>query len=162
MDKKTVLWLGAGCVVVCVMLGIALLVLGGAFVNWAMEEPENITVDMTLPVEVAKGDEFVMEVQVTNSANEPQELNSIDIDVSYLDGVIINRTEPIYSDFSEIEFVKSFHSYFFGNDIPANSSFIVKFYMTALKPGDFSGSVDVCINSEVECLEYFARTIIHE
>ena len=104
MDKKTVLWLGAGCVVVCVMLGIALLVLGGAFVNWAMEEPENITVDMTLPVEVAKGDEFVMEVQVTNSANEPQELNSIDIDVSYLDGVIINRTEPIYSDFSEIEF----------------------------------------------------------
>jgi hypothetical protein len=78
--------------------------------------------------------------------------------------MIVNYTDPQYVDFSDIEFggdlFGNYFSYDFNKDIPANDTFIVQFHMTAIKVGDYSGSVDVCINSVANCREFLVRTVV--
>ncbi len=162
MNNKVVIGIGIGCLLLCAIVGIGFLLLTGFFVKAALEEPENVEITLTAPIEVAKGEDFIVEVEVANLANTPQELNSIDIDLSYLEGARINKTEPPYTIFSDSDFIEEYHSYYFKHPIPANDKLTVKFYMTALKTGDFSGVFDVCINSASLCTEQYNRIIITE
>ena len=77
---------------------------------------------------------------------------------------MVTGTEPTYVDFMVNDLIESmsFHSYYFKREIPAKSSLTVKFYMKALKIGDYSGTFDICINSDTICLEYYVRTVVEE
>jgi hypothetical protein len=157
MENKTAIWIVIGCVAVCLIGGIVLLITGGALVRWVYQEPENINVEINTPIQVSKGEEFMIEVRVENTGNDPQELDSIDIDSSYLEGIYISSTEPDYTDYSLYDL---FESYYFERNIPANSSLSVKFYVEAVKTGDFAGEIDVCINSPSNCTGFPTRTIV--
>ena len=161
MNKKAIMWVGIECLVACVVFGVAFLVLGGTFVNWVMQEPENITVDVLAPITVSKSEDFILEVLITNTASKEQEINSIDIDTSYLDGLAVINTTPKYTEtFANNMLGQSFQSYYFTYAVPANETTIVKFHMTALKSGDYSGEIAICINSGSNCTEHYLRTLV--
>ncbi|MCP4140834.1 MAG: hypothetical protein GY755_11180 [Chloroflexi bacterium] len=163
MNKKLAIGIGIGCVVACVVVGIIFLGAGGLLVKWALEEPENISIEVLTPAMVSNGEDYIIDVQITNTADEAQDLNSIDIDKSYLSGIVIRKTEPAYIDIAEHEFLGAvFTSYYFDSKVPASGTENVKFYVTALKPGDFTGEIDVCINSVSDCLEQYLRTVVKE
>ena len=157
MENKNAIWIVIGCAAACLIGGIVLLIGGGAMVRWIYQEPENINVDINTPIQVSKGDELVIEVRVENTSNDPQELDSIDIDSSYLEGIYKSSTEPDYTDYSLYD---TFESYYFERDIPANGSISVKFYGEAVKTGDFAGEIDVCVNSPSNCTGLPTRTIV--
>ncbi len=160
MDRRVVLWIVAGCTVLCLGVGLLVLFLGSSFVRWAMQTPENIEVNATVPAVVSIDEEYLLVVEITNLAKEEQTLDSIDIDLSYLDGVIVGNTKPTYVDFSD--YSDEHHSFTFQSPIPAGRTLEVSFYLTAIRTGDISGEISVCINSFVNCTNRFIRTIIEE
>lgn len=160
MDRKVILWIVAGCTVLCLGVGLLVFFLGSSFVRWAMQTPEDIEVNANVPAVVSIDDEFMLVVEITNLADEEQTLDSIDIDLSYLDGVIVGKTEPAYIDFSD--FSDDYHTYEFRSRIPSGNTLEVVFYLTGIRAGDLSGEIGVCINSFVNCTNRFIRTIVEE
>ncbi|MDH5656738.1 MAG: hypothetical protein OEZ34_12570, partial [Spirochaetia bacterium] len=51
-------------------------------------------------------------------------------------------------------------SYIFENDIPPGETAEVKIHAVGLQEGDYSGNIDICINSDTSFLERPVRTII--
>jgi hypothetical protein len=160
MERKYVLWIISGCTVLCLGVGLLVVFLGTWFVRWATQTPENIEMGVTAPAVVSIDDEYLIVVEITNLAEKEQTLDSIDIDLSYLDGVIVGKTEPAYVDFSD--YSDDYHSFEFRARIPPGRTLEVVFYLTAIRTGDVSGEISVCINSFVNCANRFIRTIIEE
>ena len=160
MDRRVVLWIVAGCTVLCLGVGLLVLFLGSSFVKWATQTPENIEVRVTVPGVVSLDGDYLLVVEITNLAEEEQTLDSIDIDLSYLDGVVVRNAEPAYVDFSD--FGDGYHSFEFRSHIPAGRTLEVVFNLTAIQTGDLSGEISVCINSFVNCTNRFIRTIVEE
>jgi hypothetical protein len=162
MDKRIIIGVGIGCALGCVVAIIVAGVAGGAFVAWLAEEPEQVVVDVDLPVLVTKGESFVIEVQIENTAPHAQVLDSIDIGVAYLDGIAIQGTEPAFVNSSRYTFLEEFQSYDFQQNIPPAERLQVQFYAVAAKPGDFSSDLDVCINDGANCLTFPVRTVVED
>lgn len=160
MNRRVVLWIVIGCTVLCLGIGLFVLFLGSTLVRWATQTPENIDVDVTVPTTVSMDKESLLILEITNLADEEQVLDSIDIDLSYLDGFVVGNTEPAYVDFSD--FSDEYHSFEFHSRIPADHTLEVVFYLNAIQTGDMSGEISVCINSFVNCTNRFIRTIVEE
>ena len=165
MDRRVsiVLFIGIAVVVVlvCVCLS-AVLLGGGVFVFSALTEPYDVTVSAVAPTQVEKGDSLVIRVVIENPTSDSQVLDSIDIDLAYLDGIHIQRTEPPYRSTFSLSPLLEQQSYEFKQAIPADSELTVQLYGSALKAGDFSGRIDVCINTGGNCQGYHIRTVVEE
>jgi len=144
--------------IVAAVLAMALLV-GG--VSSCGGQPENISIDVIAPLHVAKGEEFVFEIQVENTAEKSQLLYSVDIWDDYLAGIAIQKTEPPFIDTYHIPIVNT-QSYEFKQDIPPKDKLVVKFFAVGLKLGEYSSYVDVCINTEASFLTHPIITIIKD
>ena len=140
------------------VLAIALLV-GG--VSSCGGQPKNISIDVIAPLHVAKGEEFVFEIQVENTAEKSQLLYSIDIWDEYLTGIAIQKTDPPFIGTYHIP-IDNTQSYEFKHDIPAKDKLVVKFFAIGLKPGEYSSYVDVCINTGTSFLTHPIITIIED
>ena len=162
MNKKTIIGIGLGCVVICLILGCVVLGFSGYYMKRLLSEPEGILVDVRSPMKVNKGENFTLEIQITNTGNSTQELTCIDLDSSYLEGVIVKGTNPDYVGFDNNDLIESmaFQSYYFKQEIPTGETITIQFTMQALKSGDYSGTIDTCINTETNCLENYVRTIV--
>ena len=53
-------------------------------------------------------------------------------------------------------------SYTFEQEISPGTTLVLQFFGVAVNTGDFSGSVDVCINSGSICTSFAARTVVEE
>jgi hypothetical protein len=136
---------------------------GGLFLYFAMrdafEQPTNIAVWVTAPDTVKTGELVVIEVRVVNQANHPQVIDSIDIYNSYLEGVKLRSSTPAWrSSMAILDFV----TYDYQLSIPAQGEQIVKFDAIALKPGDYLGDIDVCINNEMSYITQVVRTVVND
>jgi hypothetical protein len=159
MRKKAVIGIGLGCVLLCIAATVLLLVVGAVWVWQIVEGPENIAISVDVPVQVTKGEPTTIEVQLANTAPEPQMLHSIDISAEYLTGLAVVGSEPAYI---EAQTFGEWQSYRFEREIPAGGSLTVRFSGVAVKAGDYSGSIDVCINSGSSCMTLATRTIVDE
>ena len=161
MNKKVIIGLGIGCAVLCIASIIIVLIAGGVLIKWGLREPENISISVDTPVQVTKDESVIIEVQMENTATESQLLHSIDISSEYLAGIAIKEANP--------PFVESFliplfdiQSYTFEQEISPGTTLVLQFFGVAVKTGDFSGSIDVCINSGGICTSFAARTVVEE
>ena len=162
MNKKTFIWVGTGYIFLCILIGTAVWLFRDSFKYVISDdvELENIVFNQISPLNVKSGEEFVVEMQITNSSSEAQELDSIDIYTSYLDGVAVKRIDPPNVSEREVNFGDHYFNYEFKREIPAHQTLAVKFLMTAVKTGDFSGDVYVCVNSPTLCNIYQIQAII--
>lgn len=132
-------------------------VLAGVGVVQAFQEPEQVQIDVSSPSVTSQGQGFVIEIAVENLADELQTLDSIDIYTDYLQGITIQTSEPSFVDSSDSP---DFASYFFFMDIPPGDSINVQFHAVGVRAGEFSGSLDVCINTGVACSTFNIVTSI--
>jgi hypothetical protein len=164
-QMRSPLWaaaFGFGCVAGCGLLALLTAVACGVFFWQASIQPENITVSVDAPTVVNAGETFVITVVIDNTGALPRELNSIDIEMLYLDGVNIESTQPSFVQSERIDLLEgfAFQSYYFYEPMLANSTLVVKMEALALKTGDFGGYLDVCVDTIDDCTRSALRTIV--
>ena len=111
---------------------------------------DDVTIEKIIPIEDIKvGDEVEFTVKVINSGSGSHEIRSIDIDEEFLVGILISETVPKtveeYNVFGQ-------HIFEFKTDVAGESSKDIVFKGKAVKQGDFSGDMDVCIDGDASCL----------
>jgi hypothetical protein len=139
-----------------------LLILGGLALPLILSgcgSPEDIEIGIEAPLQVKKGDEFVVVARVANTAKKTQTLVSLDIGDKYLDGVAIVKTEPGYKEAGHVP-IDNTMSYVFKVPVDAGEEIQVHLYAKAIKSGDYKSEVDFCINSEFSFLTKPIRTIV--
>lgn len=159
MNKNVIIGIGAGCVFLCIIVTGVGLAIGGTFFTWLTEEPEQVTINVNAPTQTAKGNRIMIPITIQNTSAAPQVLDSIDIPMSYLNGIAIEGSEPEYIDSYPIPFA-DYHSYTFMREIAPGDTFVVRFFALAVKTGDFSGEIDICIDSGTNCASFYARTVV--
>ena len=159
MNQKTLIALGVGCAIIACLAVIAVLVVGGLWIANAVGAPEDIRVTTSAPASARVGESVEIVVTIANDSDQSREINSIDIYNSYLEGIIIQGTQPGYIEASDYG---SFSSYYFLRSLAANEAISITFIGEAVKTGDFSGDLDVCIDSETNCTTNTLRIIIRE
>ena len=163
MNRKIVVGVLIVLAVLCACAVIAMVAAGAELFNWLSSEisqPFDARVAVTAPPNVEQGATFVIEVQIDSFSVEPQTLDSIDIALTYLEGVQILSTSPQYIDTYAMTLLLEQQTYLFDYSIPANGQVVVQLMAAALIPGDYSGQIDVCLNSVANCQSYMVRTII--
>jgi len=160
---KTLKWFGIGCGTALVLAFCCFAMMVGAIIWLASLTPdEKVQVNVNTPINLEQGRAFEMTITVTNISDQPIELDSIDISDSYLSGFIIRSATPRYNSVDQFDGVggDSYQTYYFGTMIPPGESLPVTFSGETVLSGDFSGNIDVCIDSIFTCTTNFVRTII--
>jgi len=160
MNRKFVLWTVTGCGILCLGTILFVILMGGSLLKWVAQDPENIEIDVIVPASVSLDEELILLVEITNLAEEDQTLDSIDIDLSYLDGFSVDGTEPEFADMMEAS--NAFSTYDFQTPIPAGGQLEIRYYMTAILVGERSGEIQVCVNWFANCANRSIRTIVEE
>jgi hypothetical protein len=146
-----------GCGIVTALLVAA--VAAGLVWLFTSSDVEDILLVVEGPVAVVAGDEFTLTARIRNSAAKPQRLVDLDIADSYLDGIVIRASEPAFSSSEHIPIDRSVsHSY--DQAIPAGGELVVTLHALALRPGDFAGDFDFCINRSYAYLTHHIRTVV--
>ena len=165
-DNKSLLVILAmvGGALICVCCGVAGILLYRAVQHVSQDrvEVKNLAVKIIAPARLKYYEDFVVEMQLNNTNSQPQQLHSIDIHEDYMNGVKVNSSEPAYTRFRTFEGGGLYYSYDFMREIPANSTLVVKFAMTAIYIGDYAGDVYVCVNSATLCNIYRITTHIEQ
>lgn len=159
-DLKTLISIvGFGCAGIC-LLGIVVAVFaGGTFLDSLIQEPEEVNIDVNVPLQAQKGNRIMFTVTVQNTSTESQILDSIDISTDYLSGIPIEESQPRFIDDYPIPLVE-YHSFTFQEMIGPGDTLVVRFFGFALKTGDFSGPFDVCVGSGSNCSTFTGRTVV--
>jgi hypothetical protein len=144
-----------------VVLIIVMLFITAGVTSCECGSPRNISVDVLAPLHVMKGEEFIFEVRVENTAERSQLLYSIDIWDEYLRGISIHGTEPPFTDCYHVP-IDNTHCYEFKKDIPAKGDLIITFYAVGTKAGDYSSYLDVCIGTSTCFLTHHIITTVED
>jgi hypothetical protein len=159
-DLKTLISIiGFGCAGLCIMGVIVLVFAGSTLFNGFLDEPEDVVIDVNVPLQAQKGNRIMFTVTVQNTSSDSQVLDSIDISTDYLSGVPIEDSQPKYIEDYPIPLVE-YHSFTFQQSIGPGETLVVQFFGFALKSGDFSGPFDVCIGTGSNCSTFTGRTVI--
>jgi hypothetical protein len=146
-----------GCAAATALV-VALLVAGLVWV-FSSSTVDDVSVVVGGPVAVTEGDEFTLVLTVRNAAGRPQRLVDLDIADTYLDGVVLQASEPPFASSQHVPLDRSV-SHSFDLPIPANGELVITLRALALRPGDFAGDFDICVNRSYACLPHHIRTIV--
>ena len=146
-----------GCALVTA-LALALLAAGLVWV-FSSSTVDDVSVVVEGPVAVAEGDEYTLVLTIRNEADWPQRLVDLDIADSYLDGVVLRASEPSFASSQHVPLDRSV-SHSFDLPIPAGGALVIRLHALALRPGDFAGDFDICVNHSYACLPHHIRTIV--
>ena len=159
MNRKLILGIFAGLVVLCTIASVALGLWGSGLWQRVSEEPGGVRADVEAPPSAALGESFVIRVIVENLSDDTAVLDSIDLAEGYLAGIGILEAEPAFSESFPLPF-GGVQSYTFEHDIPAKQTLVVRLTARAEVAGEFSGPIDVCVDSGIHCLTFDTQTIV--
>lgn len=143
-------------VLVAIFACCGLLCAGGVgFVYYFGGEPENFSVDYTLPSPVKKGENVDLVITMSNNGDQPVFVTDIDLDEmfdgSILDGAIVLTSEPpIDRDYS-ISGVKTFK---YNQNIQPGETKTVFFHLQATTVGEFGGPIGIYVGDQAKRLDY--------
>jgi hypothetical protein len=129
------------------------------FALTACDPPEGIIVSIDAPTTATLGETYDITVSTLNSGEETQLLTSIDLGTAYLDYTTLNSTTPNYTEEWEMGYL-GFNSYDYYAEIQPGETMDIIFNMTANTAGTASGTLDVCINTESDCVFNTVSTLI--
>lgn len=124
---------------------------------------DNAEINVDAPIQVSEGDDVEIRVTIANTSSETLEVSSVDISMNYLNGFTIAQTSPSYSDSSQFDSLgvdETYQSYYFHRQVLPGESLDIIFYVKAVLVGDFSGNLDVCIDSDYNCATNIIRTLV--
>jgi hypothetical protein len=153
--SKVLAVLGVGCLILVFAAGVAF-VMG---LRWLSSEPEDIKVQVAVPVSVQEGQTFELKATVLNESNRARKLVDLDIADEYLAGLAVQSASPPFESSMHVPVDNSL-SHTFNLDIPPKGRVDVTVTLYAARAGDYSGDLDFCIDSEVHCVTYVVRTVV--
>ena len=159
MDKRIIIGGIAAIVVLCVCGAVGFVVVGGFF-SAVGGGAASAAIRVSAPLNASVGDDVVVEIVIQNPTDQVMDLDSLDIAFDYLNGVVITEASPVFSENYSLEPLFQQQSFTFHQPIPANGSLTVRMFGTAAISGDFSGTLDVCIDGSGNCTGSEVRTII--
>lgn len=143
-------------------LFLGALVIGVLFFLFSSSSvPTDVSVIVNAPRAVPVNEPYAIKVRIQNLTAETQILDSIDVQESYLEGVQLLSTEPMFGDSTTIPLV-GFQSYTYGDFIGGSETFIVELVFEGIMEGTFSGDIDICVNSATECATRQLTVVIGE
>lgn len=151
--KKALIGCGIAAALVLAVLVAAVIWL------YSSSDVEDVAVVVEGPVAVTAGDEFTLTVRFRNGAARAQKLVDLDIADSYLDGIVISAAEPAFVSSEHLP-LDGTVSHSFDQTIPPNGELAIRLHALALRPGDFAGDFDFCINNSYACVSHHIRTVI--
>lgn len=157
------IWVAVGCLAVIVCIVVVILFGFGGLMWLGSQSPENADVKVSTPPNTSVGDDIQIQVAVTNTGSEVLEISSIDISLDYLNGFTITQVTPVYSDIGQYDSLgggETFQTYYFHLPVEPGITLTIIFDAKAVIPGDFSGIVDVCIDSDFNCVTSIPRTVV--
>ncbi len=146
--------IGIGCIVIVAAIILGLMCLGSM-----AKEPTEVDVMVEAPLEVQQGERFTVVARVRDLSGERRELVDLDVADSYLAGIVIESSDPPFSDAMHVPVDNSL-SYSFDLGIEGGGEVVVTFYAYAAHAGDHQGDIDFCIDGAISCLSYPVRTIV--
>lgn len=162
-NNKTIFWIAGGCLAV-LLCGLAVAVLGFGGLMWiGSRSPKNAEVQVSAPISAGVGDDVRIRITVRNTSDKSLEISSIDFSLNYLNGFNVYAVDPQYSDTSQYDSLgggETFQTYYFYITVEPGETVTLVFSAEAVLPGDFSGDVDVCIDSDFNCVTNIPRTVI--
>ncbi len=107
MNKNRNRWIiGSGCVLVFCVAFTAFLyffyMTYFRYKNASKVELENILIDLDLPETVKVGDVVDLNIKITNTSSKQQQLDSIDLYSTFLEGFSVIGSEPPFFDFRTV------------------------------------------------------------
>lgn len=123
------------------------------------EPVDDVTIAIEAPAAVALRDEFSIEIRLHNTGPAERTLVDLDIADEYLEGVMVRRMDPPFSDAMHVP-IDNTQSYSLDLAIAPGEEIVLIVYALGAEVGDFSGDFDFCIDSAVRCLSYPVRTLI--
>ena len=111
-------------------------------------------------VNVRLNQDFVLGIKLTNNDTQPKMLYSIGLPGSFLAGVAVRGSQPPFSDFASLPGSPNYVTFTYRISIPANRSLDLTFHLLALKPGDYSGKIKLCVDSPTDCILQTTRSFI--
>lgn len=162
-DRKTILWVAGGCLAVLVCIAAAVFLGFGGLVWMSTQTADEATAILDVPATARVGEPYTFRITVTNTSSKEIELYGVDLSMNYLAGIAIVSTDPAYTETNQFDALgggETYFTYYFHQAIAPGESLTVSFAGTAVTAGDFSGAVDVCIDSDYNCINNSARTVI--
>jgi hypothetical protein len=120
------------------------------FVSACSPVPDGVSMWVESPGRVNLGEPFTFLAHIKNESEEGVVLHSLDIGDSYLSGVSIARSEPMFSELEHIP-IDNTVEHSFEIHIPPGEHLVVTFHAEATAPGVQQGDFDFCVNSLVNC-----------
>ena len=123
-------------------------------------EPENFSVDYTLPSLVKKGENFDLAITMTNSGAQPVTVTEIYLDESLggsiLDGAIVLTSEPQMERDYSTSGLKIFK---YNQTIQPGESKTAIFHLQATTVGEFGGSIRIYVGDLSKYFPYIGIVI---
>lgn len=155
-----------GCGVLVVLSACGCLIFGAGSVGlltYFGREPENLSIEYSLPYSVVRGEEFELLLTLSNAGDSEFTVNDIDLDEAFsdsiLDGAIVLWTDPPMERDYSIPGIKTFQ---YNRSIPAGETRHVTFRLQAVTSGEFGGSIGIYVGALVKTIDYVGITIAQE
>ncbi len=144
-------WL-LGILAVCICLSCAGTI---GVLYYFGQEPENLSIDYSMPSIVRKGENFDLVITMTNTGSTPFTVDDIDLDEimddSILDGAIVLTTEPeMERDYS----VSGIKTFIYKQTIQPGETKQAVFHLQATTVGEFGGSIGVYVGDNAKRFDY--------
>jgi hypothetical protein len=139
------------------LVGIVItLVLGRAWLYRA-NIVHNIEASVSAPLLVELNEPFVITIRIKNTAETAQSLIDLDVAKDYLRGIAVGDSSPPFKESTGLP-MDGGTSYTFNHSIPAHGEFVVTLQAVGVEEGDYTGDIDVCINSAMAFTTHQVRT----
>lgn len=155
-----------GCGVLIVLSVCGCLIFGAGSVGlltYFGREPENLSVEYSLPYSVIRGEEFELLLTLSNSGDSEFTVNDIDLDEmlsgSILDGAVVLWTDPPMERDYSMQGIKTFQ---YNHAIPPGETRQVTFRLQAVTSGEFGGSIGIYVGGLAKRIDYVGITIAEE
>lgn len=161
-ENNTNKWIISGCVLLVVFIACcSTAIVGGLIWLGSLSTDGKAQINVTAPTSVEQGQAYAITVEIVNITEQSIMLDSVDISSELLRGFIIQNVEPFYIETYEYGLGEErYQTYAFQTTIPAGGRLTVKFEGEAVALGDFSGEIDVCIDSSFNCKTDIVRMLV--
>jgi hypothetical protein len=163
MDRRVIIGIVVGVIVLCICGAIgffAVLAFAGAGVG-GTAGIDAAQISVSVPPSANQGDTVSIQITVQNPTGQNMDLDSIDIDNTYLNGIAITGSSPSFTEQYSLEPFLPQESFTFHQNVPAGGSLTVLFTGTAVGSGTVSGALDVCIDDGADCKGTTIQTVIN-
>jgi hypothetical protein len=140
----------------------AAIVVGGIYWLGSLSTDDKAQINVSALSSVEQGQEYAITIEIRNISGQEITLDSVDISKNLLNGFIIETVEPSYIETYEYGGLggEIYQTYSFQAIILPGDSLTITLEGDAVLSGDFSGEIDVCIDSSFNCKTDVIRTIV--